>query len=229
MCYLYKNKGMGIMNFYRHHWYDFGLVFFVLITFYMIFVGVYQLSNVQVILMANFMALLLHQFEEYRLPGGAAIVINCVLYGEKENYRRYPGNAQSSMIVNISAYVFYLLAIFFPQFVWLGLAQSFFGFIQVIGHGIVFNYRMKRWYNPGMLTAIFLHLPIGIYYIFYVSQHGLISCSDYLWGMVTLIIVVLVTIPLPILIYLDVQSPYEFTEEEASRYHIMNKIKEKGL
>lgn len=217
------------MNFYRHHWYDFGLVIFVLLTFYLIFIGTDQLSAIQVILVANFMALLLHQFEEYRLPGGAAIVINRVLYGEKANYRRYPGNVKSSMVVNVSAYVFYLLAVFFPHFIWLGLAQSFFGFTQVIGHGLIFNIRMKRWYNPGALTAVFLHLPIGIYYIVYVSQHGLATGWDYVWGIVTLLIAVVITIPLPILVYRDPQSPYAFTEEEASRYHIMDKMKEKGL
>lgn len=217
------------MNFYRHHWYDFGLIVFVVLSFYMIFRGVYQLSTLQIILVTNFMTLLLHQFEEYRLLGGAAIVINRVLYGEKENYRRFLGNVQSSMVVNVSAYVFYLLAIFFPQFIWLGLAQNFFGFVQTLGHGIMFNIRMKRWYNPGAASAVFLHLPLGIYYLVYITQHNLASGWDYLWGFVVLLFAIIITIPLPILAYRDPQTPYAFTEEEAARFHVIDKMKEKGM
>lgn len=81
------------------------------------FWGAGTLSNIQTILMFSFMALLLHQFEEYVLPGGGPVVINKANFGEKVNFRRFPGNMQSAMIVNTLAYVFYIAAIIWPQLI----------------------------------------------------------------------------------------------------------------
>ncbi|RNM43697.1 HXXEE domain-containing protein, partial [Staphylococcus aureus] len=86
------------------------------------FWGHEQLSQIQIILMYSMIALSIHQFEEYVFPGGAPLVINKATYGEMKDYTRYPGNTLSVSIVNISAYIFYILAIIFPQFIWLGLA-----------------------------------------------------------------------------------------------------------
>lgn len=217
------------MNFYRSHWYDIGFWIFVGLSFYMGFWGVYQFSKIQIILLFSFMALLIHQFEEYSLPGGAPVVINRVLYGEKEKYDRFPGNKQSSMLVNVSAYVFYLLPVFFPNLIWLGLAQMFFGFFQLLGHGVVMNLRMKRWYNPGLLAVIFLHVPLGIYYIYYITQNRLATGWDYLWGIVTMFVGILITTALPILALKNPESSYPFTQEEVSRFNVPEKMKEKGL
>lgn len=67
--------------------------------------------------MFSFMALLIHQFEEYVLPGGGPVVINKSNFGEKVNFHSFPGNMHSSMIVNNLAYVFYIAAIICPQFI----------------------------------------------------------------------------------------------------------------
>lgn len=46
------------------------------------------------------MSLLIHQFEEYVLPGGAPVIVNIGTFSERDNYLRYPGNMHSSMLVN---------------------------------------------------------------------------------------------------------------------------------
>lgn len=97
------------MNFYRNNWYKLTLVAFIFLWFFMGSWGMDRLTVIQKILMYSFMALLIHQFEEYVLPGGGPIVINKANFNEKINFRSFPGNMQSSMIVNNLAYIFLLL------------------------------------------------------------------------------------------------------------------------
>ena len=57
---------------------------------------------------------------------------------------RYPLNQNSGLIINIfCAYPFYLLAVFFPQTIWLGLAPALFGFGQFIVHGVITNRKLQ--------------------------------------------------------------------------------------
>ncbi|WP_337958229.1 hypothetical protein [Mycolicibacterium septicum] len=54
------------------------------------------------------------------------------------------------------AYVFYLLPVFFPHTIWLGLATVLVGAVlQVIGHAIVMNYQLQSLCSPGVATAFF--------------------------------------------------------------------------
>ncbi|PYI00683.1 hypothetical protein BO78DRAFT_35832 [Aspergillus sclerotiicarbonarius CBS 121057] len=210
-------------RFYRDNWYYFTGVAFVIGTFVMGFFGHY-VSRVQAILIYNLMALFVHQFEEYVLPGGGPLVINAIFYGEKKDYDRFPGNKQSLVWVNTLAYPFYIASIVFSDKIWLGLAQCYFGFVQVIGHGLVMNIKGNTGYNPGVASALLLHMPIGIYYIAYVQNHGLIASSDWLYSVVALVSATICIIPLPILMFRDRRSPYPLSQEEMKRFDMLNKI-----
>lgn len=178
------------------------------------FYGVNILSPIQQILMFSFMALLVHQFEEYVLPGGGPVVINKANFGEKVNYRNYPGNMQSSMIVNNSAYIFYIAAIIFPQFIWLGLGTMFFNLFQLIGHGLKMNKGMRTWYNPGLASVIFLFVPISVYYMYFIVNNQLVRPLDWLLGVLTFIVAMLLTTILPVQMLKDINSPYAIPESQ---------------
>lgn len=211
----------------RQNWYKVGIVIFIVLSFFMLFIGHRIFSEIQIILMASFMALLIHQFEEYILPGGAPVVLNRILYGEKKDFDRYPGNAQSCLLVNISAWVFYLLPVFFPYLIWLGLAQIFFGFFQFLGHGVQMNIKGKSLYNPGLLSVIFLHIPIGIYYIYFVQLHNLATLSDYIYGIVCFMVAVGITTILPVRSLMDRDTPYIM--RGLKELEIAKKLDKKGL
>lgn len=202
------------MNFYRNNWYKLTFVAFVFLSFFMGFYGVNILSPIQQILMFSFMALLVHQFEEYVLPGGGPVVINKANFGEKVNYRNYPGNMQSSMIVNNSAYIFYIAAIIFPQFIWLGLGTMFFNLFQLIGHGLKMNKGMKTWYNPGLASVVFLFVPISIYYMYFIVNNQLVRPLDWFLGALTFIVAMLLTTILPVQMLKDINSPYVVPESQ---------------
>lgn len=99
------------MKFYSRNWYYIGGILFVIMSFVMGFFGD-GVSQIEKILIFSFMSLLVHQFEEYGLPGGFPAFFNVIMNGEKEAPDRYPQNSQLAMVVNVVlAYPFYMAAI----------------------------------------------------------------------------------------------------------------------
>ena len=216
------------MNFLRDNWYNVGAVIFVALAFFMGFWGDH-FSHLQVILVFSYMALLVHQYEEYRLPGGAPAVLNRVLYGETKDYDRFPINNQTRLVINGLAYPFYIVPIFFPNLISWALATMFFGFLQFVAHGIIMNAKGRTWYNPGLVAVILLHIPIGIYYIVYVQQHGLVRWLDYFLGVVGVIVAYAIIIMLPLRYFSSRDTPYPFSAEEMSRFNVIGKLRAKGF
>ena len=202
------------MTFYRRNWYYIGGILFVALSYVMGFWG-NDFSRIQVILMCSFMAMLAHQVEEYAYPGGFPSIANIAMFGEKNVPDRYPLNANQCLISNVFlTYPFYLAAIFLPNIIWLGLAQVGLGLFQILAHGIVVNIRLRSLYNPGLATAVFLFLPIGIYYIWYVSTNHLASTGDVVLGVIATILAAIVLFLLPILLLRSKESKYPFAEAE---------------
>ncbi len=203
------------MNFIRNNWFRIALLAFIAIAYWVLFCGS-NLSLVQKLLLASLMSLPLHQFEEYAMPGGGPVVINKVFWGEKENYRNFPGNWNSIMIVNLSAYVFYILAVAFPEVIWLGLATMLFNLFQVLGHGVEMNIKGKTWYNPGMATSIALFLPISIAYIIQISAKA--SGITWLLAVVALVVMIIVTVILPVQLLKRKDSPYTIPQWQIEQF-----------
>lgn len=203
------------MAWYRHNWYDVGMFLFVALSFVMGFWGSH-FSTLQLILTFSFMAMLVHQFEEYAYPGGFPSIANIISLGEKEVPDRYPLNANQCLISNVFlTYPFYILPIFFPQLIWFGLGQVLLGMtIQLVAHGIVVNIRLKSFYNPGLLAVLFLHIPLGIYYIWYVIANHLAGVGDFVVGLLVAILASLLLFGLPIRLLRSRTSRYPFDPEE---------------
>src|SRR5215472_7955520 len=202
------------MTFYRRNWYYMGAILFVALSFLMGFWGS-NFSRIQVILIFSFMAMLVHQFEEYAYPGGFPAIANIAMFGEKNVPERYPLNANQCLISNVFlTYPFYIAAIFLPNIIWLGLAQVGLGLFQLLAHGIVVPVRLRSLYNPGLGTVVFLFCPIGIYYIWYVTTNHLASTGDGVLGVIATILAAIVLFLLPILLLRSKESKYPFAEAE---------------
>ena len=212
------------MKFYRRNWYYIGAILFAVLSFVMGFWGIH-FSPIQVILIFSFMAMLAHQFEEYAYPGGFPAIANGVMFGEKNVPERYPLNANQCLISNVFlTYPFYLAAIFLPNIIWLGLAQVGLGLFQILAHGIVVNIRLRSLYNPGLATAVFLFLPIGMYYIWYVSTKHLASTGDVVLGVIATILAAIVLFLLPIILLRSKESKYPFAEAEMEGFFARRKV-----
>ncbi len=216
---------MKFFKFYSKNWYYIGGVLFVLLAFMVGFLGE-GFNPLSKILTLSFMALLVHQFEEYALPGGFPAIMNSAWMGEKDVPDRYPLNRKSAFIVNvIGGYPFYILAILFPNLIWLGLAQVLFGMLQILIHGILINVKMKSWYNPGLAAVVFLHWPIGIYYIRYIYVNGLIQPWHWLAGIGVTVLAAMLIINLPLQLLKNKKSEHAFSAEEMKRFNMPEKLK----
>src|ERR687883_1631858 len=140
---------MTPLKFFSRRWHDIGLVSAMVAGAYLASAWS-ELETLRRLLLLNFIVVLLHQFEEYSWPGGFPAVANLVMLTSARP-DRYPLNQNSSMAANlVFAYGFYLLPVFFPAVIWLGLAPVLVGAIlQVIGHAIFVNIKLRSFYTPG--------------------------------------------------------------------------------
>ena len=207
------------MNFWRRHWYSIGGVLFVLLAFLMGLWGCYYLPRIQVILIFSWMAMLVHQVEEYAFPGGMPSITNMAAFREKEAPERYPFNAQQCWICNVFlCYTFYLLAICFPNVVWLGASQVLCAFVQLAAHGLLINSSLKSFYNPGLASTVFLQIPVAIWYVGYVLIHHPEKTNELWLGVPGAIIAMLICFIIPVFLLRTRKSRHSFEEEELYGY-----------
>jgi hypothetical protein len=179
------------------------------------FWGVRLLSHIQVILVFSFMAMLIHQVEEYGWPGGFPSITNIIMFREKQNPDRYPFNQNLCFVDNVfTTYTFYIIPIFFPNLIWLALAQVMAGLYQIPAHGIYMNIRLKSIYNPGLGSTLFLQTPLAIYFIWYVSTNNLATGIDFVIGAVGGLIGMALCFGVPIILMKNRNSKYPFAHEE---------------
>lgn len=203
-----------MIKIWRRYWYWIGGMLFIALSFFMGFWGSTHLEHIQIIMVFSFMAMLAHQVEEYGWPGGFPAVSNILLFTESKNPDRYPFNQNLSFFDNVfTTYIFYIVPIFFPKLTWLALAQSLAGFIQVFAHGIISPIRIKKFYNPGLFTALTLFLPIGIYMIYYTATHGA-TVWDYVFGVIGAIVGYGLVFGVPVALMRNKNSKYPFAPEE---------------
>lgn len=131
------------------------------------------------------------------------------------------------MVINvIAAYGFYLVPVFFPNVIWLGLAPVVFGLGQFVFHGILVNVKLKSIYNPGLAAVTLGHIPVGVYYLYYVSTRELASLTDWIGGLVYMFaFIYLGLIKLNFTWLSDPNSPYAFADEEMRRFNVPEKLK----
>ena len=140
----------------------------------------------------NFIALGIHQFEEYVYPGGMSVIMNKMqseltfspLYMENAPIDRYPLNVLNATAGNCFVfYLIYLLPILFPNAIWLGMGPILFGMVfQVMMHGVVGNIKLGCLYNPGMAAVLLGHVPLGILFFVHLSNNGLLTKGNVIGG-----------------------------------------------
>ncbi len=198
------------MNILRLHWFDLGLGLALIVGLFLVLT---PLSPLVFLLWVSLLSLFLHQAEEYRYPGYFPGMMNSVM-SESKQPDRYPLNTNTALIVNVVVgWLFYFLAaLFADKALWLGIATILVSAGNFGAHTFLFNIKGKTFYNPGMLTADLLFLPIVIYFFMFVLQNDLATPLDWLLGIVLGIILNVVGI-LKLIDWLkDEKTPYVFPE-----------------
>ncbi|MCB9112321.1 MAG: HXXEE domain-containing protein [Anaerolineales bacterium] len=170
------------MNFMRLHWFDVGLVLAFVAGVVVFFIN---LNPFSLLLWLSLISLFLHQFEEYRYPGYFPGMMNTVMFSSKQP-DRYPLNTNTSFIVNvfIGWFSYLLAAVFAEKALWLGIATILVSVGNFIAHTFLFNIKGKTLYNPGMVTAIVLFLPISAYFGYLVINNHLATPLDWVAGVI---------------------------------------------
>lgn len=209
---------------YMRYWAAVGGVIFAVVA---ILLGTFGdlLAPTQRLMSVFFMLLLLHEFEEYVLPGGFPAAMNIGLMGEKKDFGKYPLNELSAFIVNVLlAYPLYICGIIFHDVLWLGIFIAYFTMLQVIIHCIVINRKLHTWYSPGCASALFAMVPFGAYYLCYIAEHFDVPTCYWWVPLAVFPLVGVVMILSPVLICKDRNTRYGFAEYEATAFSIRNGI-----
>ena len=200
------------MKWYCRHWYEVGLFpAGIALVFLLIMWG--DMQVLQRISLINFIGIMLHQFEEYGFPGGAPTFGNKYIRGGTD---RYPLNQFSAMLVNVViAYICYLLPVFFPRVIWLGLAPILFGCVfQVMLHLVVFLVQFNHFYNSGLAAVLCIHVPCGVMYIRYAVSQGLLTSGTWAYALIYLIVMIVFTVLFSQKILSRKDSTYPFDAKE---------------
>ena len=170
------------MKWLYRHWQQIGLVISALLMLTLA-ITYANIDGFRVLLIVSLITLLLHQFEEYQFPGGFPRMVNRVMFGSK-NTENYPLNPRTAFIINVViGWGSYTLAIIFgASAVWLATATIMVSIGNVLAHTLLFKIKGRTWYNPGMLTALVLFLPISIYYFVYISTHDMLRLGSLATG-----------------------------------------------
>lgn len=226
-----------VHGFFRGNWYNIGLVVAIGTLLYLALawlnIGVLlnlglawqNLGTLRILLLLNFVAVLVHQFEEYGFPGGEPAVMNMVLQ-PSSTPDRYPLNRNSAMVTNlVLAYGIYLIPVFFPDVIWLGLAPALLGMVQIIVHGIATNMKLKTLYNPGLGAVVVLHMPIALYYIYYIQTMSIASMWDWVVAIIYMFLVAFIIVNKMTYSWLaDKNSPHVFSEAEMKRWNVQKRL-----
>lgn len=209
---------------YMRYWPAVGGVIFAVVA---ILLGIWgdRLVPTQRLMSVFFMLLLLHEFEEYVLPGGFPAAMNIGLMGEKTDFGKYPLNELSAFIVNVVlAYPLYICGFIFHDVLWLGIFIAYFTMAQVVIHCIVINRKLSTWYSPGCASALFALVPFAIYYLCYIAEH--FDFQTFCWWapLIAFPLVAVVMILSPVLICKKRNTRYAFAEYEATAFSIKNGI-----
>ncbi len=170
------------MNFLRMHWFDIGIALAAAVGGFLLET---HITGIALLLWLNLIALFLHQFEEYRYPGYFPGMMNRVMFASPQP-DRYPLNPQISLIVNlvIGWLAYFLAAVFAEKAIWLGIAAILVSAGNFIAHTFLFNIKGRTRYNPGMLVAILLFLPLVVAFFILVIQQHAASPLDWILGIV---------------------------------------------
>ena len=91
------------------------------------------------------------------------------------------------------------------------------------------NVKLRSVYNPGLAAVALGHVPIGVYYLYYIHTHGLVSGWDWVFSvayMLTFMYVFLVKTTYTWLA--DRNSPYALAEGAMRRFNVQSRLERRN-
>jgi len=219
---------MRAFRYYVRYWYALDLIIFVILAGLCAYFWK-DINVLQRLVWLNYLALFIHQAEEYGWPGGEPAIMNVVLR-HSDLPDRFPLNQFSAMFTNtVWAFVAYFVPFFFPNVAWLLFMPLIMNIGQFMVHGVMTNLQLRSIYNPGLGAVVFLHLPLTVYGFIYVIQNHLIVGIDWLWCILTLMVVMMSLSVTTYIVLATRKSRWPFAPEELQKFGLPEKAKRLGL
>ncbi|MBS1518280.1 MAG: HXXEE domain-containing protein [Bacteroidetes bacterium] len=150
------------MNWFTKNWAAVGLFTGILIVIILILSSDY-LSYNEVLLRLQVSFLMFHQFEEYILPGGFKKFFNEELFPKRKNFGFNLSDPGILIINVIFGWTVYVFAAYSENiFPWFAAGIIVLTVINGLLHTAAAL--IKKKYNPGLITGLFLFIPIGTDY-----------------------------------------------------------------
>lgn len=144
------------------------------------------LDKYQWLLLLHLPILMIHEYEEYILPGGFKEFLNTKSpLAPKVLKEDVPLSEPYVFFVNIIVLWLWIIlgAVFAKTIPWIGVGPIFLQLlINNITHTIAFQTKQKG-YNPGLITTIFLLMPYCVFVIWYIIKYNVFTQSDWVYGL----------------------------------------------
>lgn len=129
-----------------------------------------SMPTLQRLTAAFFVCIVCHLWEEGRLPGGFTQMVTSKLNFTQKN--PHFGEAVTGFYVLLLTFV----PIFFPTIAFLAMGAMMIGTIEAVAHTAAIKiFHLKGPYSPGMVTAVFVLLPVSSFGITYAVQNHLMT------------------------------------------------------
>jgi len=156
------------MKWFTKYWAVFGGIGALAIILNIVFSG-QRFTDIDTLLWLHLATLLIHQFEEYVYPGGFQEFFNQNIYN-KNPIIRSPLTDFGILFVNIAlGWTAYMIsAINGPKMLWLAIGLLGVTVLNGIMHTLIAI--IKRKYNPGFISGLFILVPFGTWVLWKLIQ-----------------------------------------------------------
>ncbi len=140
------------------------------------------LNYYQWLLWFHLPVIMIHEFEEYIVPGGFKNFINTkTILAPTPLKEETPASEPYIFFVNpIMIWPWVIIGALLYTLPWIGFGAIIFQFlINNVQHTVVFQLRHKG-YNPGLFTTIFLLLPFCTLVTWYVIAYNIMTLTDWI-------------------------------------------------
>ena len=128
------------------------------------------------------MALAVHEIEELKFPGGFVEMVTAMTGLKLKKL----GLAKFGLLM------FTLYATIIPTlisgYVWPVMATLFIGIIQIFAHLAAARVNPRKFYSPGMLTAIVVQFPVAVYGFYYLFSNQMVKGIYWLYAFIFLLV-----------------------------------------
>lgn len=197
-----------------NNWHNISLVA-AFATLLLILLGNWNFT--QVIILSLIVCMFLHFYEEFGFPGGFPYMgVKVLLRKDELDTEKWGANNLNSMFGNWTALILlYVVPLLFPGLRFLTLAAVLFSFLECFMHLVLFNVKLKSFYNPGIVTAVLGMTLISIYYFMNIPGSQVFYWYDYPIALLWCIAVFLFCFRSPLYWKLGSIEGYPFTRRSA--------------